>query len=135
MRHERARLDPRDRLPDVVVQVPEGLGRPRRLDAGLLLDAGLELVVGEREHAAVGVVDEDDLACAQQPLADGQRADLVLGHHPARVPDHVRLPVGQAEDLVDVEPGVHAGDHRDPARWRQGQRALKRVGVSPVVLQ
>src|SRR4051812_18109311 len=47
--------------------------------AGVLLDLGLEVVVGERQHAAVGVVDQDDLACTEQALADGQRADCVLG--------------------------------------------------------
>ena len=68
------------------------------LDAGLLLDRGLEAVVGEGEHAAVGVVDEDDLRRAEQPLADGQRADLVLGDHAARVADDVRVALVQAED-------------------------------------
>jgi hypothetical protein len=39
--------------------------------------------------AAVGVVDEDDLARAQQALADEQRADDVIGHHSAGVADDV----------------------------------------------
>ena len=45
-------------------------------------------VVGERQHAAVGVVDEDDLLGAEQPLGDRQRADLVVGDDASGVADH-----------------------------------------------
>src|SRR5665811_1422209 len=61
VRDERAGNDPGDRLADVVGRVREGLGGPRWPDAGLRLDRGPELVVGEGEHPAVGVVDEHDL--------------------------------------------------------------------------
>src|SRR5918996_5674470 len=64
-RDERARLDAGDRLAHVLVEVVERLGGPLWLDAGLSLDLTLELVVGEGEHAAVGVVDEDDLLGAE----------------------------------------------------------------------
>ena len=74
----------------------ERLGSPLRLESDLVLDLLLEAVVGERQHAAVGVVDEDDLLGAEQPLTDGQRADLVIGHHAAGVADDVRLTIGQA---------------------------------------
>jgi len=67
---KRAGLNAGDRLAHVLVQVGECSGGPCGLDAGLVLDRALELVVGEREHAAVGVVDEDDLRRAEQPLAD-----------------------------------------------------------------
>ena len=50
-----------------------------------------EVVVGEGEHAAVGVVDEDDLLGAEQALRDRQRADLVVGDDAAGVADHVRV--------------------------------------------
>ena len=36
-------------------------------------------VVGEEFHAAIGVVHQDDLLRAQQPLRDRERADLVVG--------------------------------------------------------
>jgi len=51
----------------------------------------LNSVVGEGEHSAVGVVDEDDLLGTEQPLADGQRANLVVGDHSSGVADDVRL--------------------------------------------
>jgi hypothetical protein len=135
VRDERARLDAGDGLADVGVEVGEGLGRPGRLDPGLGLDGALELVVGERQHAAVGVVDEDDLGGAEQPLADGQGPDLIVGHHAAGVADHVRLAVAQAEDGVDVEPGVHAGDDGQVRRRRQRQRAAEPLRVGGVFLQ
>src|SRR5262249_38682918 len=50
VRDERAGLDPRDALADVGVDVAERLRRPVRLDPGVLVDAGLEIVVAEREH-------------------------------------------------------------------------------------
>src|SRR6185436_16892474 len=49
LRDERARLDARDRLADVGVEVAERLRRPGWLEAGLLLDRRLEAVVGEGE--------------------------------------------------------------------------------------
>src|SRR5699024_8581405 len=64
-------------------------------------------------HAAVGVMDQHDLASSQQSLADGQGAQGVLGHHPARVADHVGLALGQSQQAVDVQPCVHAGEDGD----------------------
>src|ERR1700704_1749542 len=65
---ERAGLDAGDRLAHVLVDVVEGLGRPLGLDPRLLLELGLEVVVVEGEHPAVGVVDEDDLLGPEQAL-------------------------------------------------------------------
>jgi hypothetical protein len=135
MRQEWAGLDAGDRLTDVGIQVSEGLGRPRRPDAGIRLDAGLECVVGEREHPALGVVDEDDLRGAEQPLADGQRPDPVVGDHPASVADHVRVTVGEAEDGVHVQPGIHAGDDGDAGRGRRGRPAGEGGGKPLIVLE
>jgi hypothetical protein len=43
--------------------------RPGRLDAGLVLNRPLEDVVGERQHSAVDVVNQDDFAGLHQPPA------------------------------------------------------------------
>src|SRR5215469_10030773 len=135
VRYERADLDPADRLPHVLVQVGEGLGAPLWLDPGVVLDGPLELVVGEGQHPAVGVVDQHDLAGAEQALADGQRADLVVGDDPAGVADHVSFAVVQAEQPIDIEPGVHAGDDGDVLRRRHRQRAGEAFRVTRVVGQ
>ena len=93
----------------------------------------LELVVGEGQHPAVGVVDQDDLLGAEQALGDGQRADLVVGDDAARVADDVRVAFVQAEDAVDVEPGVHAGDDGDVLGRGQRERAGEGLRVAGVV--
>jgi hypothetical protein len=86
-------------------------GRAKGRAAGVRLDGRLEVVVGEGEHPAVGVMDQDDLAGAEQPLADGQGPDRVIGDHAARVADHVRLALGESEGRVNVQAGIHAGDN------------------------
>src|SRR6516165_11813758 len=85
VRDERAGLDPGDGLAHVGVQVTEGLERERGPDAGVGLDLGLDLIIVEGEHAAVGVMDEDDLVRPEQPLGDGEGADDILGHHTAGI--------------------------------------------------
>lgn len=79
---------------------------PLRPDSRLLLDVLLEIVAGEGEHPALGVVDQNDLPCLQQPLADRQGADRVVGDRSPGVTDDMRLAVLEAEDAVDVQPRV-----------------------------
>jgi hypothetical protein len=55
------------------------------------VDRILELGIAEGEHPAIGVVDQHDLARAQEALRDHQRPDRVVGDHAARVADHVRV--------------------------------------------
>jgi len=53
-----------------------GSGKASAAHVGLIpvfvLDGTLEVVIGESEHPAVGVVNQDDLASSQQPLTDRQ---------------------------------------------------------------
>jgi hypothetical protein len=132
MRHERARLQPGDRLHHVRVQVGERLQRPGRPDPGVSLDLGLEAVLGELDHAAVGVMDEDDLPGAEQPLANHQRADHVVADDAAGVADDVRVADGQAERAVHIEPGIHAGDDREAERGRESRGTGELVSVLPI---
>ena len=96
VRQERRAAHAQDRLAHVGVEVAEGLDRERRRDARRLLQLGAKAVVGERQHAAVGVVDQHHLARAQPPLRDGERADHVVGDHAAGVAQDVRLAVAAA---------------------------------------
>lgn len=116
---ERTDLDPAQGLTHILGQIAEGLGGPAWFEAGLVLDATLEVVVGECQHAAIGVVDEDDLLGAEQALADRQGPDLVIGDHPAGIADDVRLAVPEPQDAVDVQAGVHTREHRDMLARRQ----------------
>src|SRR4051794_3530679 len=133
---ERAGLDPLDRLPHVLLEVVERLRGPVRLDAGVLLDLALEVVVAEGEHPAVGVVDEDDLLGAEQPLRDREGADLVVGHDPAGVADHVRVAQLQTEDRIRVHARVHACHDGDlPGRRQRKVALVEALGEGLVVLQ
>ena len=68
-------------------------------------------------HAAVRVVDEHDLARAEAALGDRERADHVVGDHPAGVAQDVRLAVAQPERGERVQARVHARhDGQAPAR-------------------
>ena len=93
-RDERVGRDSRQRLPHICSWVAEGFWCPSGAQAGIGLDLGFELVIGEREHAAVGVVDEDDLAGAEEALADG----LVI---PARRAQGLRLRLVPLDDALD----------------------------------
>jgi hypothetical protein len=114
VRDERTRLDARNRLADVGVEVAEALGRPFGLDAGIVLDLLPEFVVAEREHAAVGVVDQHDFLRPEQPLRDRERADFVVGDDAARIADDVGVALAQPEQPVRVQARVHARHDGDP---------------------
>ena len=96
-----------------------------------LFDLLAEVVVGEGQHPAVGVVDQDDLLGPEQPLRDGQGADLVVGDDPAGVADHVGVALVDAEDVRRHHARVHAGHDGDLERGRERQVALvEAVGVA-----
>ncbi len=132
---ERTVLDAVERLTDVLVDVGERLRGPLRFLADLVLDIALEVVVGEGQHAAVGVMDQHDLGGAEQSLADGQRADLVGGDHAAGVADDVGLAFLDAENAVDVQACIHAGDDGYVLARRQRQGTGEGLGVFGVVGQ
>src|SRR5690348_9877091 len=125
---EGAGLDPGDGLANVALEVGERFQGEWRPDAGVRLDLGLDLVVVEGQHAAAGVVDEDDLGRPEQSLGDGEGPDDVVGHYPAGVADHVRVALGEPEYAIGVEPGVHAGDHGAVLGGRQRQVPLGETG-------
>lgn len=58
-------------------------------------------------------MDEDALLGPQQPLADRQRPDRVIGDNTARVADHMRLTPLETEMRYTSKTCVHAGDDRN----------------------
>jgi len=136
MGNEVGAADAEDRLAHVAVEVDEGLDREGGGDAGRLLQLGPEAVVGDRLHAAVGVVDQHDLLGAELALGDGDRPDHVAGDDPTGVPEDVGLADVQAQCLEDVEPRVHAGHDREFARRADVEVLLReRRGEGPIVLE
>ena len=69
---ERARPDRLDRMAEAALDVLECSGVPVGARPAALLEPPLELLVGEGEHPAVGVVDEHDLLGAEHVLRDRQ---------------------------------------------------------------
>ena len=92
------------------------------------------LVLGRSAQAAAVVHHDHDLLGSEQPLGGAQGAQRVIGHQPPGVADDVGVPALQAEHREQVDPGVHAREHRDPApgpRAQAGRRELARRGLRP----
>src|ERR1041385_4074771 len=68
-----------------------------------------EFFVRKREHAAIGMVDEHELFCAQFVMRDEQRADDVVRDDAAGVAKNMRVTHVEAQG-ADAETRVHAGD-------------------------
>src|SRR5512139_2248393 len=102
------------------------------VDAGGLEAAAQQLahdVVGEGFHAAVGVVDDEPLAGAQQLVGDDQRADGVVAGAAAGIADDVGVALGEAGVLGRVEAGVHAGEDGEmPARGHRQLALVAKIG-------
>ena len=107
-----------------------------RTDADFIGDARLHLVIAKGEHPAVRVMDQDDLVGAEQPLGDRQGANGVIGGDPAGVADDVSIAFLQAQNLVDMQAGIHAGeDGQLLRRWQRQRPFVERTSIGLVVLQ
>ena len=95
---------------------------------------GPQVVEADLGGAAVGVVHDRDPVDAE--LVDGldQGADDVVGDPCPGVAQHVGVALDQAERLVGVDPGVHAGEHGEcrHGAGRRGGRASKPLDVAGV---
>jgi hypothetical protein len=94
----------------------------RRLEA--VCEQPANHVVGEELHAAIGVVDDEELLGPKQLVADDQRPDGIIGGAAAGVANHVRIALREARVLRRIEPRVHAGEDGETTRRRQCQRGL-----------
>lgn len=94
------------------------------IERELRRDAHTRLLVGEGNHAAVRVLDDDDFLSAQHLLADHKRAERI-GRPATRVPDNVRLPKAHAK--------LHAGqDARVLCRvWRSVSQSASQLVSRP----
>src|SRR5690606_18821938 len=78
------------------------------------LEAGLQQVIREREHAAARVVNQHELLRVQQMVGDDQVANRVLVDDAAGVANDVRVAGLKAKQILDVDAGIHAGHHGKP---------------------
>src|SRR6266851_1034986 len=87
-------------------------------------------VVGEEFHAAIGVVDDEEFAGAEQFVADDEGTDGVVAGAAAGVADDVSVAFGEAGILGGIETRVHARENGETARGRQGELAfLTKIGT------
>ena len=98
----------------------------------MLLRLGPELLVHvrvrERQHPAVGVPDHDGLFGPEQVVRDDEGADRLVVHDPARVADHVRVALVEAEEACRIEARVHARDDGELPARRHRQVAVGESG-------
>lgn len=115
--------------------IPAVLAQRGRLQA--LLQQIIHHLVGEGQHAAVRVVDDEPLLRPQQLVGDDEGTDRLLVHPAACVADHMGIALGQARKLRRVQTGVHAGHDGEFSAGRDGQLALapKGLGVLTVGFQ
>src|SRR5207237_1326671 len=100
-------LDRRRRLGDEAAQ-------PHRIKYKPLVRQRLtQLIVRERHHAAVGVMDHGELVGTEQPRRDDQRADGVVGRTATCISNHVSIADRESKCLLRMDTRVHAGQDRD----------------------
>src|SRR5690606_31499594 len=88
-------------------RLPEHLLRFR-----VALETRLQQIVGEREHAAAGVMNQHEFFRIEQVMGDNEVANLDLVAHAAGIANDVRVSGLKAEQILDVDTGVHASDYR-----------------------
>ena len=118
-------LDAGDLAADVALEILERMeviGRDGR-ETGFFFQFVEELVVGESDHAAIGVIDDDELLGAEQVMRDDQRAERVFGGDASGVADDVGVAGFEAEELFDGEARVHAGEDGEFAGRGHGEAA------------
>ena len=103
-----------------VTESMEGSGCHGRRSC-LLLKFRAQILVLKRQHAAVGVIDDDEFLRAEKLVRNDERAQGVLGDDPSGIANDVGIPSFQAQNLRDDEPGIHACDNHQLASWREGK--------------
>jgi len=84
-------------------------------------------VVLESCHAAIGVIDDDELPRAQQVVRNNERPQCIFCRDPTRVADNVRLASLQPTKLFDRKSRIHTGQDRELARRRHKEMAESEI--------
>src|SRR5680860_1667461 len=87
---------------------------PGRVLAGRGGDAVAKLVEGRGGHRTPGVGYDEDPLHVQQVDAEHERLEGLRGDAATGVPEDLGVPGREAQHLERSDPGVHAGDDRDP---------------------
>ena len=87
----------------------------------------MDRIIGEGEHAAIGVVENDD-GCGAEQLLGNDKGTQGIGGTSACVADDVSIAFLQSQDTRRIETCIHASQDGDLARRWQGQIAFLEVG-------
>src|SRR3990170_8771622 len=109
LRDERVRPDSLDLRADVLLQVAERVEADLcGVRAVLLRQAVLDILVLERQHAAVRVADHEELLRSEELVRNNERTESVLRRDPSCIPDHVGVSLPEPRERMDVDSGIHA---------------------------
>src|SRR5215831_8989976 len=83
------------------------------------------------------MVNDKPFPRAQELVRNDQRPDGVIARPTARIANHMGVPFGEPGVFGGIKPGVHTGENREMATWRQWQGAFvpKSRGVLGVCRQ
>src|SRR5215475_1591887 len=70
------------------------------------------------------MVDDKPFPRAQELVRKEQRPDGVIAGTTARIANHMGVPFGETGVFGWINPGVHTGENRKMATWRQRQVAF-----------
>src|SRR5260370_3507386 len=91
-------------------------------------------VIGEEFHAAIGMMDDEEFASAQQFVTYNEGPNGVVAGSPSSVADDVGVAFGQAGVFGGIKARVHAGENGEAARGRQSEFApLTEIGAVSLI--
>src|SRR5215813_6449485 len=70
------------------------------------------------------MVDDKPCSRAQEFVRNDQRPDSVIARTTASIANHMGVPFGETGVFGGIKPGVHTGENRKMAPWRQRQVAF-----------
>ena len=114
-----------NRLPHGVVDVAERAEGVRWVVARLRRDLRAECRFVDAVQTAVGVMHQDHFAGVEDPLREDERAQHVIGHQAAGIPQNMRFTRVQTEDAEVIDARVHARDDGDVLRRNNGPWSLE----------
>jgi hypothetical protein len=82
-------------------------------------------LIGEEQHAAVGVVNDEELIRAEQLVGDDRRAKRVVAGAPSGIANNVGISLRESGVLGRIQTGVHARKNRKVTHGWYCQLALR----------
>ena len=82
-----------DLVADISFQVSESMEVSWSIGCrpSLLLQLGAQVLIFESQHPAVGMIDDDELLCAQQVMGNNQRTQSITGDKTTGIADDMGI--------------------------------------------